>query len=158
MIKFRFFSDFFRYICYSDIRTVIIIEDIGIHFEQIYDTLEVFFLTDGDLDHDRIFAQSVPDLINAAVIIRADHIHFVDERHPGNIIGICLTPDVFGLGFDTALGRKNAECTVKDTQRTFNFNCKVYVSGRIDDIDTMLQGTFFVLVVILQCPVAGSSG
>ena len=70
--------------------------------------------------------------------VRAHDVHFVDIDHSGNAILISLTPNGFRLRFNTALCAENGHRTVQYAQRTLNFNREVHVSGRVDNIDTMV--------------------
>ena len=70
--------------------------------------------------------------------VRAHDIHFVNVNHAGNFIFVCLTPYGFRLGFYAAFCAENGYGTVEHAERSFNLNSKVYVSGSIDDVDTMV--------------------
>ena len=95
--------------------------------------------------------------MNGIIKVRAENIHLVDESDTRNIVGISLTPYILGLGLYTALRVEYADCAVQYTKRTLYLNRKVYVSGCINNIDTVLQGSRHRLCLILMCPVTGSS-
>ena len=88
------FHDFIRNRADRNIIALVVIIDISFHLEQVNEPAEGLLSPDRDLDHDRVFAQTIPDLFDTAEIIRADHVHFIDERHARDIIGVRLTPYV----------------------------------------------------------------
>ena len=69
--------------------------------------------------------------------VRTHDIHLVDVNHARYFIFVCLTPYGFRLGFYAAFCAENGYRTVKHAERSFNLNSKVYVSGSIDDVDTV---------------------
>ena len=137
-----------------NVRSIIVLIVISVHLEQINQADIGIFLANRNVDHNRVLAQSVLDLVNAAVIVCADDIHLVDECHTGYVVLISLAPYIFGLGFNAALCGEYAYSAVQYTQRSLYLNGKVYVAGSINNIDTVLKSTSFLLMVILQCPVA----
>jgi hypothetical protein len=48
---------------------------------------------------------------------------------------IGLSPHCFRLGFHSPHGAKNSYCTIEDTHGALNFDSKVHVAGRINDVD-----------------------
>src|SRR5699024_622378 len=134
-----------------------VIVDISFHLEQVDDSLEFIFLSDRKLQADRVLAQTGLDLIYCVIEVCTQDIHLVDERHTGYVVGVGLTPYVLGLGLNAALRTEDAYSAVQYTERTLNLYGKVYVSGSIDDVDTMLQSTRLCLAVLLQSPVTGGS-
>ena len=156
-IQFGIIPAFCRNLTDGDVITLVIVIDIGLHLEQINNTLESIFCSNRDLDHNSVLAQSVADLVNAAEIICADNIHLVDECHTGDVICISLAPYIFGLRLNTAPCAEDAYSAVKHTKGTLDFNCEVYVAGSINDIDTVLGSTFLGPVVLVQSPVTCGS-
>ncbi len=141
-----------------DVIALVIIVDVGFHLEQVDDTFESILRPDRDLQHDGILAQTVADLFHTAVVIGAHDVHLVDESHTRDIVGIRLTPDVLRLRFHAALRREDTYRAVQHAQRTLDFHREVDVTGRIDNIDTMLQCAFLRLEVVVQRPVACGRG
>jgi hypothetical protein len=83
------------------------------------------------------------------VEVSTHDVHFVNVNHSRYAVVISLTPYGLGLRLNAALGAENRYRTVENSQRTLYLNGKVNVSGRIDDVDTMLFGTRFRLAVLL---------
>ena len=141
----------------SDVLTLVVVIDISLHLHDVDDTLEVVLLADGQLDADRVLAQTMLDLVDGHKEVCAHDVHLVDECDTRHAVGICLTPDILGLGLDAALCVKDADCAVKDTQGTLDLDGEVDVSGGVDNVDTVLKGTGFGLGLLLQRPMAGGS-
>ena len=112
--------------------------------------MKFIFFTDWQLQADCIFAQSCSDLINSVVEVCTHDIHLVDECHTGYIVGISLTPYVLRLRLYTTLCTEHADSAVQYTQRTLNLYGKVNVARGIDDVDTMLQSTWFRFALFLR--------
>ena len=99
--------------------------------------------------------QLLVDLIYSFPRIRSHAVHLVDEGDSGDIISPHLSVYCDGLTLYTRYRAKNHDCTVKYSQSSFHFNCKVYVSRRVDEIDVVLV----LLPVLLLYPIAeGGSG
>ena len=141
--------------CNLDVGSDIVLIIVSFHIEQIDQSDVSVFLTDRNVDHNRVLAQSVLDLVYAAVIVCADDIHLVDKCHAGNVIGISLTPYVLRLRLNAALCGEYTDSAVQNTKGTFNLYGEVYVSGGINDIDAVLESAGLRLVVILFRPMAG---
>jgi hypothetical protein len=54
------------------------------------------------------------------------------------MILIGLTPNRFGLRLDTADGAKESHGSVQNSQRTFDFDRKIHMTGSVDYIDLMI--------------------
>ncbi len=78
----------------SNVIALIVVIDIGVHFEQVDEAFVGLFRADRNVYHDSIFAQSVADLLYTAVVVSAHNVHLVDEGHSGNVVCVCLTPYV----------------------------------------------------------------
>ena len=61
-------------------------------------------------------------MLNAVEEVSADLVHFVDENHTRNLVAVSLTPHGFGLGLNTGVCVQNADGTVENRQRAFNFD------------------------------------
>ena len=94
VIKLSIIFHIFRNISDCDIISLIIIVDVGFHFHQINDSLEIIFFTDWQLKNDCIFTKSCSDLIYSIVEISTKNIHLVDECHSWNVVCVSLTPYV----------------------------------------------------------------
>src|SRR6185369_5010263 len=83
-------------------------------------------------------AQAIADLADDFVEVRADAIHLVDECNARNAVTVGLAPDCLGLRLDAADRAEYGACAVEHSQRTFDFDREVDVSGRVDDVDAMV--------------------
>ena len=157
VVKLCIILHIFRNVCYGDIIALIIIVDVSLHLEEVDDSLELVFLTDRELDADRVLAKSCTDLIYTAVEVCTKDIHLVDECHSRYVVGISLTPYVLGLRLYTTLCTENANSAIKYTEGTLNLNSEVYVAWCIDDVDTVLKCASLRLCLFLECPVTSRS-
>ena len=78
-------------------------------------------------------------LSNHPVRVGAAAIAFVDKRNTGDFVAFHLLIDRYGLGLDASNSTKNERGPIQDSQRTFDFDRKVYVARGIDDIDFVAQ-------------------
>ena len=138
MIQLCIVCHIFRDVADGDIITLIIVVDVSFHLKQVDDAFELIFLTDGQLKNDSVLAKSCSDLIYSSVEICTQDIHLVDECHTRYVVSISLSPNILGLRLYTTLSTENADSAIQYTKRTLNLNGKVYVSGGINNIDTML--------------------
>ena len=111
-----------------------IIEDVGLHGEQIYVALEEGLASDGQLDGYGVALQPLVDHVQNAEEVGAHDIHLVDVDHAGDLVLVGLTPNGFGLGFHTALGAQNGHGAVQNTQRTLHLNGEVHVARGVNDV------------------------
>ena len=115
----------------------LIVVDISLHLHQVDDALEVIFGADGELNGQGVAFQTVMHHMDDIVEVRTHDVHLVNERHTGDFVFVSLMPNGFRLGFYAALGAENGNGAIQDAERTFHFNCKVHVTGGIDNIDPM---------------------
>ncbi len=155
VVHLRFILHILRDGCDLDVGSIIVLVQISFHLEQIDESDVGIFLTNRNVDHHRVLAQSVLDLINAGIIVCADDIHLINECHTRYVVGISLTPYVLRLRLNAALCREYTDCTVQNTKRTLNLYSEVYVSGSVNDVDAVLKSARLLLVVILFRPMAG---
>ena len=95
MIKLCFILHFFRNVCYRDVITLFIIVDVGLHLEQVDDSLEFVFFSDWKLKTDCVLSKSCLDLLYSVVEISTKDVHLIDECHTRYVVCVCLTPYVF---------------------------------------------------------------
>ena len=75
--------------------------------------------------------------IDNAIEVGSHNVHLVDIRHSRNIVFVRLSPYGFGLRFNAALCAKYANGTVENSERSLDFDSKIDVTGRVNDIDTV---------------------
>ena len=107
------------------------------HLQQIDNTFEFGFGTNRQLQSQRGGTETVFNHIQATIEVCADTIHLVAETNTGNAVFVSLTPNGFGLRFNTGNGVEYGNRTVEHAQGTFNFNREVNVARRINDIDAV---------------------
>ena len=107
------------------------------HGDEIDDPFEIALAADGEHDGHGIGAQSLVHHPDDVVKVRSVDVHFVDEGDAGHLVGVGLTPHVFGLRLHAALGAEHRDRSVQHPEASFDFNGKVDVSGSVDDVDLM---------------------
>ena len=116
----------------------IVVIDNRVHLDQIDDAREFVLGADRQLDRDGVGVQAVAHHLYHIKKVRSGYIHFVDISHPWDIVSFRLAPNGFGLRLDTAARRQNRHRPVEHSQRTLDFDGKIDVPGRVDDVDPMI--------------------
>jgi hypothetical protein len=103
--------------------------------------------TDGQSYDDWLGTETIFDLVEGSVKVRAFAIHFVDEGDARNVIFVCLPPDGFALGSpERASTPSRAEKTTTPPSRTRKERstsavlCQFHgnVTGRVDEVESMV--------------------
>ena len=106
-----------------------------IHRYEIDHTDEVGLASDRKLQDNRMRAETIGDHFNCPFEVRAGLIHLVDEAEARHVKTIGLTPNRFRLRLYAGDSGKDGNCAIKHAERTFDFDLKVDMSGRVDDRD-----------------------
>ena len=122
----------------ADVFAQIVVIDLGLHRQQIDNTLEIVFFADRQLDRNGVALKTFLDHVEDIIKVCAHNIHLVHVDHTRNMILVCLTPNRFRLRFDAALGAHDGYGTVEYAQRALNLHGEVHVSGRVDDVDAVV--------------------
>src|SRR5690606_12101841 len=109
--------------------------DVSLHPDEVDDTLEVGFGANRKLDSQRVGAKTLADHVDAALEVRADLVHLVDEADPRHVVPVGLAPHLLRLGLDTFLAVEHGDCAIEDPQRALHLNGEVDVTGRVDDVE-----------------------
>ena len=128
----------------SNLAKIIFIDN-GLHFDKIDNYFKSIFSTNRQLNRNCISVETITHHLNDVEEIRTGNVHFVDISHTRNIVTLRLTPDCLGLRFNTTTSSQNCNSTVKNTERTLNFNSEINVTRGINNIDSV------------TLPMAGSS-
>ena len=107
------------------------------HIKQINNAFEFGFGANRQLQSQRLCPQTIDNHIQAAIEVRSDSVHLVAETDSRNIVLVCLAPYGLGLRLNAGNGIEYRDCAVQNAQRTLDFNRKVNVSRRIDDVDSV---------------------
>ncbi len=146
------------------ILTQLIIEDVGLHGQQVDVALEERLGADGQLDGNGVALEPLVDHGHDPVEVGAHDVHLVDVDHPGNLVLIGLTPDGLGLRLHAALGAQNGDSTVQNTQGTLHLNGEVHMTRGVDDVQAAALpeaggsggGDGNTTLLLLRHPVHGS--
>src|SRR3990167_8235517 len=90
------------------------------------------------MNNKRYRSQTIDDHLNGAIEIGTNTIHFIHKTNTRNVVFIGLSPNGLRLRLNACNTIKNSNRTVQNTQGTLNFNCKINVPGRVNDVDTMI--------------------
>ena len=121
----------------GDLSKVVLIDDC-FHLDEIDDTGERILRTDRQLDCHRIRLQALLHHLDDIEEVRARDVHLVDISHAGDIVLLRLAPDRLCLRLDAASGRQDGDSAVENAQRALHLDREVNVTGRINDVDTMI--------------------
>src|ERR1700751_6072685 len=92
-------------------------------------------MSERKLQDDRPRAETVGDHLNGPFKVCANLIHLVDEAKTRHAKAISLTPDRFRLWLNAGDSGENGNSAIKHAKRTFDFDLKVDMAGRINDRD-----------------------
>ena len=111
---------------------------IRFHVHQINDPSKMLFTTEGKLDGKGGGREPRAHLLEGPLRIYADAVHLVDEHDPRNPVLVRLPPNRLGLGLDSTDSAQEHHRPVQDPQRPLDFGREINVSGRVDDVDSMV--------------------
>ena len=107
----------------------------GLHGDEIDHALEFVFLSDGDLNSDRLGVQPFADGIDGVLEIGAHLVDLVDETNARHGVFIGLAPNFFRLRLHTMDGIEQGDGAIEHAQRALHFGGEIHVAGRINDVD-----------------------
>ena len=81
-----------RNLFHTHVLTEIIVVDVCVHFDKVYDSSECIFRTDRELYRNSITLKSVLHHADNVIEVCTHDIHLVDVCHSRNMILVCLTP------------------------------------------------------------------
>ncbi len=102
---------------------------------QIDDAPEGIFGAHRNLHRNRNRMKAAAHHVENAEEVRADAVHFIDERDLRNAVLVRLMPDRFRLRLDARHRAEHDDRAVQDAQRALHLDGKVDVARRIDDMD-----------------------
>ena len=105
------------------------------HRNEVDDAFEFVFKSDRERHHVRIESEFVAQLFAHADGVRALTVAFVDECDARYVIALELTVDGDRLRLNARDRAQNEDGAVENAQTPFDFDRKVDVSGRIDQVD-----------------------
>ena len=94
--------------------------------------------SDRQRDDDCFRVEAFLDIIDDCIEISAFTVHLVDERNSWHVIFVSLSPDRFALCFNSFARAENDDPAVKNAERAFDFSCKIDVTRRVDEVDSMI--------------------
>src|SRR3954469_656021 len=115
-----------------------VVEDVLLPLDDVDVAGKGFTAADRELDRVRILGETILDHPHAAIEVGADAVHLVREDQARNLVAIGLAPDGLGLRLDAGDRIEKGDSAVEHAQRTLDFNCKVDVARRVDDVDAVL--------------------
>ena len=137
MILLGFIHHIRRNINRQRIFAVVAIELNGFHFKDVDQPCEISLGSDRNFKRSGIDFQFLAHIFHDFVEVRAGTVHFVHERHAGDMIFLRLAPNGFGLGLNATDRAENADRAVENAERTFDFSSEVHVSRSVNKIDSV---------------------
>ena len=102
----------------------LIVPQDSLHLDQVNNTLEVFFSTNGHCDNTGSCTEYILHLANHLEEVSTRTVHLVYITDTGNIVLVSLTPYSFRLRFNATYSTVSCHSTVEYTERT------LYLSGK----------------------------
>ena len=113
----------------------LVIPDDRLHLDQIDHALELVFLSDGNLNRDRLGIEALADGIDGMLEIGTHLVDLVDETNSRDAVLIGLAPHFFRLRLHAVHGVKHRDRAVEHAQRALDFGREIDVAGRINNVD-----------------------
>ena len=110
----------------------------GFHLDEVDNALESLRRANRNDDRNGVRAELLLHLLHDAVEVRADTVHFVDERDLRHFVLLGLAPHLLGLGLNAADRAVQRDSAVKDAKRAFDFGREVHVSGSVDQREAVV--------------------
>ena len=117
---------------------VLSLPDDCFHGNEVNNTYEVSFVPYWKLQYRDVCFKTINDAGQRVVERRAGSVQFVNETHPRDAVFVGLSPNGFRLRFDTRDSVKDSNGAVKNSERSFNFDGEVNVSGGVNDVDDVV--------------------
>ena len=112
---------------HGGILEVLAVKELGLHLDNIHETVEFSVVHDGQLDGDyrdaELLAQAVKDLLEVGIF----RVHAVDDDHTGQIALLALLPGLLSAHHDHR--------GVSHRQGLHHFALKIEISGGVDQVD-----------------------
>jgi hypothetical protein len=134
------------------LRPELVLVDDGLHPDQVDDPDEVGLRADRELDRNGVRAQAVAHRLDAALEVRADAVHLVDEGDARDAVLVGLAPDRLGLRLDAGDGVEQRDGAVEHAQRALDLDREVDVAGRVDDVDPVVAPLAVVAADVIVMP------
>jgi hypothetical protein len=96
-------------------------------------------LAEGELDRHGVGAEALAHRLHAHLEVGADLVHLVHERDAGDLVAVGLAPHRLALGLDAVAAVEHRHRAVEHAQRALHLDGEVHVSGRVDDVDAVLD-------------------
>ena len=109
--------------------------DHSLHRDQINHAAEFIFLSDRNLNRDRLGIEALAQRVDGMLEISTHLIDLINEANSRDAILIGLAPDFLRLRLHSMDRVKHCNRAVKHAQRTLHLSRKIHVSGRIDNVD-----------------------
>ncbi len=107
--------------------------------DQVNDSTEIVFHTDGKLNGHRHDPEPLLHHAHRPMKIGSDSVHLVYIGNPRHTVLVGLSPYGLGLRFHPSDRTEDGYRSVQNSQTTLHLYRKVHVSGRVDNIDTMVS-------------------
>src|SRR5439155_24691970 len=127
-LSWNFFGDVLR-------SQVLVVPDNRFHGEQINYALKLIFLSDWNLNCDRLGIEALANGINCMLEIGAHLVNLVDEANSRNTVLVGLPPDFFRLRLYAMDRVKHSDGAIEHAQGPLYFGGEIHVAGSINNVD-----------------------
>ena len=99
----------------------------------------MIFLAERNQNRPGIRAEFLAHAVDRHFEVGADAVHLVNESDARDVVLGRLPPDGFGLRLHPGDAVENRDRAVEHAQRTLDFRREIHVTGRVDDVDALLD-------------------
>ncbi len=113
----------------------LVVPDDRLHVDQVDHSTKLVFLSDRNLDRDRLGVEALANGVDGMLEIGTHLVDLVDEANSRDAVFICLPPYFFRLRLHAVHGVKHRDRAVKHAQRSLHLGREIDVAGRINNVD-----------------------
>ncbi len=107
----------------------------GLHGDQVDHAPELVFLSDGNLNRDRLGIEALAEGIDGVLEIGTHLVDLVNKANSRDAVFIGLAPNFFGLRLHAMHGVKHRDRAIEHAQRALHLGREIHVAGRINNVD-----------------------
>ena len=107
-----------------------------VFFDEIDHADEGIFFADRKLNRNRVCRETLAHRANRMVEISPEAVHLIYKRDARDVILVRLPPDRFRLWLHACHRVENGHCAIEHAKRPLDFNGKIHVTRRINNVDS----------------------
>ena len=112
---------------------------VSLHSDKIYNSNNVFFKTNWEVNWCGVFAKSLMDRLKAFIEIPTGLVNLVNEANSWGVVFVGLPPNCLTLRLNTHLAVKNHNSPIKDPKGPLYLRSKVDVAWCVNNVDSEIS-------------------